>query len=118
VVHLVSTVDMAIQAAGNRPWAFSDDNAGARYTQFSSELGLLPTFVNWSAVRTDKWSGHGVDPAIKSKKMAEFLVHDSFPWAAVAAIGVSRDTVASDVQKIVQNADHQPQIIVKTNWYY
>ena len=118
VIHLVSTVTRAIETAQERPWAFSDDNAGAFYTQFCNDLNQLPDFVNWDAVRTTRWSGRGIDPAIKSKKMAEFLVYDRFEWTGFGGIGVINDTVATEVQQILENADHKPEVGVMRNWYY
>ena len=118
IIHLVSTVDFAVKAAAGRPWAFSDGNAGAEYTQFRSDLSELPTFVNWNAVNAKWWRGPNTDPSVMSKKMAEFLVHDSFPWTAIAAIGVIRHSIATELQAILANANYKPQIVVKPEWYY
>jgi len=38
IIHLVSRIGTAIELAGDRPWAFSDGNAGARYARFSNHL--------------------------------------------------------------------------------
>ena len=118
IVHLVSTVRIAIAAAAGRPWAFSDGNAGAGYTQFSANAEELPTFVNWDAVEAKWWSGPQADPATMSKKMAEFLVHEQFPWTAFRQIGVINQSVADRVKQIIANADHQPQVTVRRQWYY
>jgi len=118
VVHLVSTTDLAIQAAADRPWAFSDGNAGAYYTQFSADINQLPTFVDWNAVNARWWRGPNIDPAVMSKKMAEFLVHDRFPWTSIGAIGAIQQSIADEVQQILADADHKPQVAVKRDWYY
>ena len=118
VVHLVSTVDNAVRAAGDRPWAFSDGNAGAVYTQFCNDLNRLPTFLDWQAVNANKWSGIGVDPGVKNKKQAEFLVNDRFPWTSVESIGVIRQSIANEVQQILVDADYKPQVAVRRHWYY
>lgn len=118
IVHLVSTTDTAIQTAGNRPWAFSDGNAGARYTGFSSDISKLPTFVNWQAVKAEQWSGQGIDPVVKNKKQAEFLVHEQFSWTSIGVIGVIQQSVADEVQQVLENADHIPQVKIRPKWYY
>jgi hypothetical protein len=118
VVHLVSTTDLAIQAASERPWAFSDGNAGAFYTQFSADIRKLATFVDWKAVNAKWWRGQNVDPAVMSKKMAEFLVHDWFPWTSIRIIGVIQQSIADEVQQILAHADHEPQVSVRRKWYY
>ncbi len=118
IVHLASTTDSAIQAAADRPWAFSDGNAGAYYTQFSADINQLPTFVDWNAVNAQWWRGPNIDPAVMSKKMAEFLVHDWFPWTSIGAIGAIQHSIADEVQQILADADHKPLITVKRDWYY
>ena len=74
IVHLVFTVETAIGAAANRPWAYSDGNASASYTKFYSEMGRMNEIIDWEAVRAEQWA----EPAVKNKKQAEFLIHDSF----------------------------------------
>lgn len=114
VVHLVSTVELAVKAAADRPFAFSDGNAGTRFTQFSKDLNQLDSLVDWSAVQAHYWS----DPAVKERKQAEFLVHDTFPWPAIVAIGVINQSVEEDVKAIVGLTAHRPKIAVKPDWYY
>jgi hypothetical protein len=118
IIHLVSSIKRAVKAAHDRPWAFSDNNAGAYYTQFSEDLSQLATFVNWDAVNARWWSGPGIDPAIMSKKMAEFLVHHSFPLTAFHQIGVISLEVASEVEAIVSEAGLEMDVVVKRDWYY
>jgi hypothetical protein len=118
IVHLASTVDNAVKAAGERPWAFSEGNAGAYYTQFSANLADLATFVDWTAVASKWWSGPSVDPAVMSKKMAEFLVHDYFPWSEFLAVGVLNAAIAAEVESALDSCDHRPQILVRPTWYY
>ena len=64
------------------------------------------------------WSGPNVDREIMPKKMAEFLVHDCFPWTGILGIGVIDNTVATDVKQILQNSTHQPRVDVIPAWYY
>lgn len=61
IVHLVSRIDIAIKHAEGRPWAFTDGNAGARYTRFSNDLAQFDDFVEWNAVTATIWR----DPAVK-----------------------------------------------------
>ena len=115
VVHLVSTIDAAIGAAGNRPWAFSDGNAGAAYANFFSDLEQLDQVIDWKAVAARKWD----DPAIKERKQAEFLVHDFFPWSCFHEIGVYDQPIAEQVRATLKGSEHHPAIHVrKKEWYY
>ena len=93
IVHLVSRIGVAIHQAEGRPWAFTDGNAGARYTQFSNDLEKLDQLVDWNAVQATDWS----DPARKERKQAEFLVYQRFPWAGIHEIATINRNVAEEV---------------------
>ncbi len=114
IVHLVSTVEAAIRAAANRPWAYSDGNAGASYTTFYDDLSRMTEIVDSDAVRSSNWR----DPAVKEKKQAEFLVHESFPWSAFHEIGVVDQAVANKVDAALRSAIHKPRARVHSEWYY
>ncbi len=111
IVHLVSKVGAAIQSSAGRTWAFSDGNAGAR---FCNNLNQIDNYVDWTAVEAKYWS----DPTVKERKQAEFLVYESFPWPAFVEIGVIRQELAREVESLIQNADHQPKVVVKPGLYY
>lgn len=114
IVHLVSRINIAIQHSEGRPWAFTDGNAGARYTRFSNDLAEFDDFVDWNAVKATYWS----DPTVKERKQAEFLIHQKFLWTGIAAIGVYNQSVAGEVQRLLASQDHQPQVAVEQDWYY
>jgi uncharacterized protein CbrC (UPF0167 family) len=114
IVHLVSQIDIALEHAGGFPWAFTDGNAGARYTRFSNDLSQLDNLVDWDAVEAPYWS----DPTVKDRKQAEFLTHQKFPWTAVNSIGVYNQSVATDVQRLLNLQNHQPEVTVKQDWYF
>ena len=114
IVHLVSRIDTAIEHSAGCPWAFTDGNAAARYTRFSNDLAQFDNFVDGNAVQATYWS----DSTVKERKQAEFLVHRKFPWTAVFEIGVYNLSVAGDVQRLLTLQNHQPQVVVKQDWYY
>lgn len=114
VVHLVSKVGVAIDACPGRRWAFSDGNAGAYYARFCNDLAQIGQYVDWTAVGAQFWS----DPTVKERKQAEFLMYESFPWTSVLGIAAIRQDVAAEVQRMCQNADHQPEVVSKPEWYY
>lgn len=114
IVHLVSTVETAIGAAANRPWAYSDGNASASYTKFYSEMGRMNEIIDWEAVRAEQWA----EPAVKNKKQAEFLIHDSFAWTAFLEIGVIDQSMKDRVDADLTAAEHRPIVRVHPDWYY
>lgn len=114
IIHLVSRIGIAIEAAGGRPWAFSDGNAGARYARFSNDLAQYDEFVDKNAIQATYWS----DPTVKERKQAEFLVHRSCPWTGFIAIGAISDRIAKEVQHHLLGQTHSPKVLVKPEWYY
>ncbi|MDA8564293.1 DUF4433 domain-containing protein [Mariniblastus sp.] len=114
IVHLVSKIGVGIRTAGDRSWAFSDGNAGARYARFCNNLEQIDDYVDWNSVGAHYWS----DPTTKERKQAEFLVYDSFAWNSIIGIGAIQQEVADEVQTMIANVDHKPEIVVKPGWYY
>ena len=114
IIQLVSTVEAAIEAAEDRPWAYSDGNAGASYTNFHADLSRMTEIIDWDAVSDRNWA----EPAVKNRKQAEFLVHNSFPWTAFHEIGVMDQAVAGQVDAVLRSAVHKPSTRVHSTWYY
>lgn len=115
VVHLEADMHAVAEwaEANGRRWAFSLSNAGAVYTQFSSELARLDE-INWDAV-----TARDFRPAdVKESKQAEFLVQQSFPWQLVERIGVHSRGIAQRVNAAMNEADHRPSVEIRREWYY
>jgi len=53
-------------------WAFTDINAANRAADFYNDLNSLDR-LNWDAIGTSNWT------SCRDHKMAEFLMHGSFP---------------------------------------
>ncbi len=115
IVHLEADLDEVIQHADHvkQRWAFSLSNAGARYTSFLTGANQLNQ-LNWPAIAARDFR----DPAIKESKQAEFLIHQSFPWALVRRIGVQSQAIYQRVVEILQKAGHKPQLQIRPEWYY
>ena len=115
IVHLQADLYDTVQAANRHGvrWAFSNTNAGARYTSFFASLDRLSE-VNWGAVEATDFRSS----IIKDGKQAEFLVFESFPWSLVERIGVAHHTVLQQVQQLLLNAAHQPPSSVEPGWYF
>lgn len=119
IVHLEADMHEAIDwanANGNR-WAFTSSNAGSSYFQDFSDLRSLNE-INWDAVQTNRWSGDGIDVAIKEGKQAEFLVEGSFPWSLVSRIGIMSRRIYPRVQQALGGGLHRPKVEIKPGWYY
>lgn len=115
IVHLQADLHMVLEWAKNerRRWAFSKRNAGARYSDFYNDPTLFDT-LGWEAIAATDWR----DPDVKEGKQAEFLIEEYFPWKFVELIGAIDAEVAKQVEGVITEADHQPEVVVKPNWYY
>lgn len=115
IVHLEA--DLAEVAAwadeNHRRWAFSLGNAGADYAEFRTNLDALPE-VNWPAVGARDFRSAD----IKEGKLAEFLVHHSFPWDLFRKVGVHSPLVAQQVATALAGAAHRPPVEIRADWYY
>jgi hypothetical protein len=111
IVHLVSTVRRAISTG--RPWAFTDRHADLLYADYYDDLSDLGE-VAWDVMPLIWWN----DDELKSRRQAEFLVHDWFRWDAVLEIGVIDDTMAARVRSLLPQSVQNPAVVVRQDWYY
>jgi len=115
IVHLEADLFDAVRWAeeNDKRWAFTNGNAGTRYTPFFDDLDELD-ILNWEAIAATNWR----DPIVKERKQAEFLVEQYFPWELVERIGVIDTETERHVSSILTNASHKPAVVVAPNWYY
>ena len=115
LVHLVADLREVVRLseAQRVRWAFSDRNAGTRYTTFYKDLTDLDR-VDWDAVAARDFR----DPFVKEGKQAEFLVYGALPWSLVRWIGTCDQTMAERAIQALQGAEHQPLVSVEAGWYY
>lgn len=114
IIHLEADLIDTVAWANrnNRRWAFTLSNAGATYTRFRSSLEQLDE-IDWNAVAATHWRAS----EIKEAKQAEYLVHESFPWALVETVGVASPSVRAQVRDVLGTAD-RPIVEIKPDWYY
>ena len=115
IVHLEANLTRVVAWAqeNDRPWAFSLSNAGARYTQFRSDLDDLHE-VDWAAVKATDFRS----AIVKEGKQAEFLVHQSLPWELIDRVGVLSKGIAQRVADVMHGARHRPTVAICKDWNY
>ncbi|MGO7728124.1 DUF4433 domain-containing protein [Rhizobium johnstonii] len=113
VVHLVSDLRDVVEWANaqKRKWAFTDINAANRAADFYNDLSDLDK-LDWNAIKASSWMSR------RDHKMAEFLLHQSFPWELVKGIGVISETTGARTMAAYGQAKHRPPVKVKQEWYY
>lgn len=119
IVHLQADLYETIAWAEQqrRRWAFTLSNAGARYFEDRADIARLNE-INWSAVQAHRWSGTGIDGAVKEGKQAEFLIENDFPWHLIERIGVYSREVYQRVMNCLSETADRPPVEIKREWYY
>lgn len=115
IVHLQADLHAVVAWAQQhgRRWAFTISNAGARYARFCDSIADL-ALIDWPAVASNRFR----DRVVKEAKQSEFLLHDTFPWELVKAVGVHSASVQAVAQAAIVPAAHQPPVDVRPGWYY
>jgi hypothetical protein len=119
IVHLQFDLNAVAEWAmsNEKRWAFTLSNAGSRYFEDRATLTRLQD-INWDAVAARKWSGLGIDSAIKEGKQAEFLVEERCPWGLAERIGVNSQSTYQRVVEILAENPHRPPLEIQPDWYY
>ena len=115
VIHLVSTVDHARDLG--TLWCFTDGHADMEISRQYDDLASLDQ-IDWNLMKETWWNDTMLDGDRKRRRQAEFLVHQTFPWTGITEIGVISDKMASHVQPAMKGALHQPEVVVRSGWYY
>lgn len=67
-------------------WVASDGNSAHSLSEFTNDWGRLASFVDWPIMHERMWHNTADDGDRMRRRMAEILVHQRFP---LAAVGVS-----------------------------
>ena len=76
--------------------------------------------VDWQMVYQRYWSDNVNDMDRQRRKQAEFLIHQSCPWAVIEEIGVLNTGMKARVEGILNAFDvglHKV-VNVRAGWYY
>ncbi len=106
-----SVVEWAEQE--NRRWAFTDGNAGAKFTRFFNSFNDLGE-INWESVEATDFR----ETVVKEGKQAEFLLYESFPWQLVERIGVMDSEIKTQVETLLEVSEHKSFVSVEQTWCY
>jgi hypothetical protein len=116
LVYLVTNV--AVVVASGRLWVFSDGNCAAAFSDYSTDLDAMATFVDWEIMKAHMWANTPEDGDRMRRRMAEFLVHDYLPWSCITEVAVRNDAVSQRVRSVLASLGDQTPVRVRTDWYY
>jgi hypothetical protein len=95
---------------------FTDGHGTDNYTTFydSSRINILPTLIDWNAVKASFWGGQE-NLNIKRKKQAEFLVSKDIPPSYLFGFGCYNEKAK---QRLIAQGIEETKIKVIPNSYY
>lgn len=117
LVYLQTTVQAVVQA-GLR-FVFSNGHGIAAFTGWFDDANRLDE-VDWSMVYERYWRDEVNDMDRQRRKQAEFLIHQSCPWAVIREIGVVNAAMKTRVEGTLAGFDPamRPVVSVRAGWYY
>lgn len=110
VLHLISDIETI--RLGNQHCFFTDIHADLDYAE------QLDDFTSINELDINRIINERYWQDFKEEKQAEFLAFESVQWGAIRQIGVKSQVVADEVNALLQNARHKPEVLVMPQWYY
>ncbi len=114
VAHLVFN---AHEIARVGEFVITDGHAATTLSNQFDDLARLDQ-IDWQIMPEKYWRDTDEDGDRKRRRQAEFLVLNSVPFSAVRQIGVMTGAVADLVREELADAQHQPPVVVRPDWYY
>lgn len=112
LVFFKSTVQAA-ETAGCQ-FVFTNGHGIMALSDYYNNLADLDK-IPWEVVNAKYWNDF---PDGKRLRQSEFLVHEKFDWDLVQTIGVYSNTILNKVRTLVNTLPHQPNVKIKSNWFF
>lgn len=109
IVHLISDTKTVITSNPN--CFFTDIHADLAFAEQIDDFSRLDE-LDFKKIHAKYWQ------QFKEEKQAEFLAHEAVSWNCIRQIGVKTPELADKVEQIIANSQHQPDVLVKPEWYY
>lgn len=116
IVYLASTVEH-LRSLG-LTLVHTDRNAYYGYASHHDRDEALDDIVDWKLMRSHMWNNTADEPDRMERRMAECLVHQSVPWEGILAIATKTQVRAGQVRAMIASATHQPDVLLKPDWYF
>jgi len=115
ILHLVSSVESVVEAG--LPFAFTNGHAEMAVSDFFDSTDRLDE-VDWKIMKAKYWADTDDDNDRCRRRLAEFLVHEFFPWELCSMVGAMNSGTADEVNEILAKRHHRPKVKIKQGWYY
>ncbi len=110
VLHLISDTDTI--RLTNQHCFFTDIHADLDYAEHIDDFERIGELDIQRIINERFWQD------FKEEKQAEFLAFESVQWATIRQIGVKTQAIADEVNVLLENAPHKPEVVVRPEWYY
>lgn len=116
LVYLVSSLQR-LEAWGIT-YLVTDRNAALSIAEFRlGGVGPLD-HVDWPLMRAGSWKNTSEQPDRKERRMAECLVRDVLPWAAVERVVTRNEAIAERARRALAAAGAAIPVTVARHWYF
>lgn len=116
IVYLTTTIEAIVDAG--KPFVFTDCHPLSFAARFTNDLNQLDHYVDWNVMRSAYWHNTDLHTNRKSRRQAEFLVHQAVEWTLIVGIGVFNRACLQQVNTQLAHASHKPPVQVQRGWYY
>ena len=116
LVYLVSSIDRVVEMG--LPFVYTDRNAYYDYAKYGTDLDKLEDLVDWKLMEQRDWFNTEDEPDRMERRMAEFLVHGTVPWAAFLGVATISDAVSQRVEQALSSVGVATEIRVRREWYF
>lgn len=100
--------------ASGSDFAFTDGHGIMELSDYYDDLSDLEQ-VPWNVINAHYWNDFQDGRRLRQ---SEFLVHKSFNWSLVEAIGVYNQDMKERVELLTSNLQQPPVVEVRRNWYF
>lgn len=101
----------------NLPFVFTDAHAIMMFTNFYDDLAALEQ-VDWDIMKATIWTDDIDHPNRKSKRQAEFLVHERVPLEACIGFATMNVKMQQELQAILAEFNSEIPIGVRRQFYF
>jgi len=115
ILHLVSSAETVLTAG--LPFTFTDGHAEMYISRFFTDLCDIDQ-IDWKIMENPIWRDTLQDGDRKRRRQAEFLVYQFFPFDLIESIGVINQTMAQQVNGLLQLLAKKPAVQLMPSWYY
>ena len=116
IVYLVTSVERVVEE--HLRFVFTDRNAALGFARYGDDLKDLDDYLDWELMEALMWHATAEEPDRMERRMAEFLVHDHMPWAALVGVAARTDEVCRQAEHALSSVGREIRVRPRPEWYF